>query len=115
MGDKTRAELMAERERLIAEGVDPAELLMPLRGTCVEAGLHPMAAMTMRDAFLTANGALPSMKCECGHWDTQHAAFIAKIRPGRTRTFCDECDCRSWITPDERREHDRLSRREPTR
>ncbi len=51
-----------------------------------------------------ANHALPSMRCVCGHWDTEHAAFVSKVRPGRTRTFCDGCDCRSWMTPEDERE-----------
>jgi hypothetical protein len=42
---------------------------------------------------------LHSMRCVCGHWDTEHAAFTADIRPGITRTFCDHCDCHSWMTP----------------
>lgn len=41
----------------------------------------------------------PSMKCVCGHWDTEHAAFTRNVRPGLTRTFCDHCECRSWQTP----------------
>jgi hypothetical protein len=43
----------------------------------------------------------PSMRCVCGHWDTEHAAFTKNIRPGKTRTFCDHCDCRSWLSRDD--------------
>jgi hypothetical protein len=48
---------------------------------------------------MNASRPLPSMKCVCGHWDTDHAAFTANVRPGVTRTFCDHCDCRHWLTP----------------
>ena len=44
----------------------------------------------------------PSMRCVCGHRDTEHAAFTGNITPGVTRTLCDHCDCRHWMTPDDR-------------
>jgi len=55
------------------------------------------------DEWAKTNAALPSMRCVCGHWDTEHAAFVSRVRPGRTRTFCDHCACRSWMTPDDER------------
>jgi hypothetical protein len=38
------------------------------------------------------------MKCVCGHWDTEHAAFTRNVKPGVTRTLCDHCPCRHWMT-----------------